>query len=74
MPFLAIWAHPNGPKKVPKSLQVNRMYAPTSKLKNKLLTKSLGPLSYKKRFETIKKRFFMLFLSILGQFGYPQIN
>jgi hypothetical protein len=57
---------------VPKGLQVDPMYDPISKLKNMPVTKSLGPLSYKKWFETIKKQFFMLFLATLGPFGYPQ--
>jgi hypothetical protein len=38
-----IWAPPNGPKKVHKGPQVDRMYVPMSKLENKPLTKSLGP-------------------------------
>jgi hypothetical protein len=38
----AIWAPSNGPKLVPKGLQVSGMYGPMSELKNKLLTKFLG--------------------------------
>jgi hypothetical protein len=32
---LAIWAAPNGHKKVHKGPQVGRMYGPMSKIKNK---------------------------------------
>jgi hypothetical protein len=38
--FWGIWALPNGPKKVHKSLQVGRMYVPMPRLKNKPLTES----------------------------------
>jgi hypothetical protein len=37
------WAPPNGPKKVPEGPQVSGMYGPMSELKNKPLTKLLGP-------------------------------
>jgi hypothetical protein len=40
--FKVIWARPNGPKKVPKGLQVGGMYGPMFKLKNKPLIKLLG--------------------------------
>jgi hypothetical protein len=39
----AIWVPQNGPKKVLKGLQVGWTYGPMSKLKNKPLTKLLGP-------------------------------
>jgi hypothetical protein len=39
----AIWAPPNGPKKVLKGLQVEYVYNLMYKLKNKRITKSLGP-------------------------------
>jgi hypothetical protein len=39
----AIWAPPNGPKKVPEGQQVGETYGPMSELKNKPLTKLLGP-------------------------------
>jgi hypothetical protein len=42
--FEAIWAPQNGPKKIHKGLQVSGMYDAMSKLKKKLLTKSIGPL------------------------------
>jgi len=42
--FLAFWAPPNGPKKVPNTGLVGRMNGPMSKLRNKPLTKSFGPL------------------------------
>jgi hypothetical protein len=50
MLFLAIWALQNGPKMMPEGLQVDQMYSLISKLKNKPLTKTLGPLSWKKWF------------------------
>jgi hypothetical protein len=39
----SIWAPPHGPKKVDEGIQVSRMYNPMSKLRNKPLTKTLGP-------------------------------
>jgi hypothetical protein len=42
--FKAIWASPNGSKKVHKALQVSGMYIPMSKHRNRPLRKSLGPL------------------------------
>jgi hypothetical protein len=44
MLFWGIWAPKNGPKKVLKGPQVSGMYAPMSKLENKPLIKSVGPL------------------------------
>jgi hypothetical protein len=44
--FYAVLGHlgtPNGPKKVLKGPQMDRMYVLMSKLENKPLTKSLGP-------------------------------
>jgi hypothetical protein len=41
--FGAIWAPPNGSKKVDKGLQVGKMYGSMCKNENKPLTKSLGP-------------------------------
>jgi hypothetical protein len=41
--FLAVWATPNGPRKVHKGPQVGGMYGLMSKNKNKPLTKALGP-------------------------------
>jgi hypothetical protein len=38
----AVWAPPNGPKKVAKGPQVGGRYGPMSKLKNKPQTKLLG--------------------------------
>jgi hypothetical protein len=57
----AIWAPPNEPKKVPKGSQVGRTYGPMRKLKDKHLTKLLGPFFKEKWFETTRKKFFMLF-------------
>jgi hypothetical protein len=37
------WAPPNGPQKMLKGLQVDKMYGSMSKLANKPLTKLLGP-------------------------------
>jgi hypothetical protein len=42
--FRAIWASPNGSKKVHKGLQINGMYGPMSKHRNRPLSKSLGPI------------------------------
>jgi hypothetical protein len=47
------------------------MYGQTSKLKNKPLTKSLGPLFQQKLSKTTRKQFFYALLAILGPFGYP---
>jgi hypothetical protein len=41
--FGAIWAPSNGPEKVPKGPQIGRRYDLMSKLKNKPVTKLLGP-------------------------------
>jgi hypothetical protein len=41
--FGAIWAPPNGPKQVPEGPQVGGTYGRITKLKNKPLTKLLGP-------------------------------
>jgi hypothetical protein len=73
--FFAIWAPPNRPKKDHKGLQVGRMNGPMSKLKNKPLTKSLGPLFKEKWSKTTRKLFcsmLLLFFSVL--FGHPQID
>jgi hypothetical protein len=59
---------------VPKGLQVDPMYDPISKLKNMPVTKSLGPLSYKKWFETIKKEFFYAVFSHFGAIWLPQMD
>jgi hypothetical protein len=40
--IVAIWATPNQPKKIPKGLQVGKMYGAMSKLKKKPLTRALG--------------------------------
>jgi hypothetical protein len=40
---LAIWATPNGTKKVYKGPHVGRTYGPMLELENRALTKSLGP-------------------------------
>jgi hypothetical protein len=42
--FLAICGPQNGPKMLHKGSQMGKMYGPMFKLKNKPLTKSLGPL------------------------------
>jgi hypothetical protein len=56
MLFWGIWAPPNGPKKVHKGPQADRMYVPMSKLEKKPLTKSLGVFFKEKLFKpTIKK-------------------
>jgi hypothetical protein len=39
--FFAVWASPNGPRKILKGLQVSGMYGSMSKIKNKPLTNSL---------------------------------
>jgi hypothetical protein len=68
----AIWAPPNGPKKVSKDPHVGGMYGPMCKVKNKPLTKSLRPLFMDKWFETTRKQVFMLFfISFWGHFGTP---
>jgi hypothetical protein len=68
MLFLAIMVPPNGPKMVYKDLQVSGRYDPMYELKNNPLTKSLGQL-LKKKWTTRKK---VLFLAILGPFGYAE--
>ena len=73
--FGAIWAPPNGPKKVLKDLQVEGTYGPMSKLKNKPLTKLFGPFFKEKWSETIRKQVFMLFFFFIsGPLGHPQMN
>jgi hypothetical protein len=50
------------------------MYGPMSKLKNKQLTKLLGPLFKAKWSKTTRKKFF---LNVLGHFGVskgPQVG
>jgi hypothetical protein len=56
--FEAIWATPNGPKKVLKGLQVECMYSFMYKLKNKPITKSLSPFFQEKWSKTTTKQFF----------------
>jgi hypothetical protein len=73
--FVAIWAPPYGPKKVPKGPQVGETFGVMSKLKNKPLTKLLGLFFLEKWSETTRKQFFILFVStILGPFGHPQMD
>jgi hypothetical protein len=67
--FGAIWALPNGPKKIPKSLQMGK-----TKLENKPLTKLFGSFLSEKLSETTRKQVFMLFISLLGPFGHPQMD
>jgi hypothetical protein len=64
--FGAIWEAPNGPKKVLKGPQVGGMYDPMSKLKNKPLTKSIGPFLQEKWSKTTRKQFFY---AVFGHFG-----
>jgi hypothetical protein len=72
MLFLAIWAPQNGPKKVHIGLQVGGMYGPIFKLKNKPVTKSVGPLFKKKWSKTTRKQVFTLFFVILGNPNGPK--
>jgi hypothetical protein len=58
------------PKKIYKD-----PHGPLSELKNKPLTKSLGPFLLGETIQNNhKNRFFILFLAILGLFGHPQID
>jgi hypothetical protein len=67
----AIWAPPNGPKKVPKGLQVDRIYGTMRKLINKPLTKLLGPFFKEKWSETSRKQVYMLFFFHFGAIWAP---
>jgi hypothetical protein len=42
--FFAVWAPPNGPRKVHKGPQVGGVYGRMSKNENKPLTKALGSI------------------------------
>jgi hypothetical protein len=63
------------PKKIYKDPQVGRMYGPLSELKNKPLTKSLGPFLLGETIQNNQKTgFFYCFFAILGSFGHPQMD
>jgi hypothetical protein len=55
---VAIWAPKNGPKEVPKGPQVGYMYSSMYTIKNKPLTKSLGPFFKEKWSKTSAKQVF----------------
>jgi hypothetical protein len=55
MPFLAIWAHPNGQKKVLRGPQVGGMYGSMSELEKRPLTKLLDPFFLEKWSKTTRK-------------------
>jgi hypothetical protein len=69
--FEAIWAPQNAPKKVPQGPQVGRTYGPISKLKNKPLTKLLGPYFYEKWSKTTRKQVSMRFFGHFGAIWAP---
>jgi hypothetical protein len=66
---LAIWAPPNGPKKVHEGLQVGRMYHPMSGLEKRPLTKLLDPFF---RRNGPKQPENSLFCAVFGHLGTPK--
>jgi hypothetical protein len=59
--FGAIWAPPDGPKKVLKGPQVGGRFGPMSKLRNMPVTKLLGPFFWEKWSKTTKTGFYAVF-------------
>jgi hypothetical protein len=55
MMFWGILAPPNGPKKVHRGPQVDRMYVPMFNLENRPLAISLGPFFKKKWYGATRK-------------------
>jgi hypothetical protein len=72
--FLAIlgsFGHPQIDPKIYSKSQVGEIYGAMSKLKNKLLTKWLGPLLKAKWSKTSRKQIFMLFFCHFGAIWAP---
>jgi hypothetical protein len=60
------------PKKYSKGPQVDGMYGPMSKHKNRRLTKSSGPLHKEKKSQTTRKQVFCAVFGPFGAIGAPK--
>jgi hypothetical protein len=77
--FYAFFGHLgplNGPKKIHKGPQVGGMYGPMSKLKNKPLTKALGPFFQDKWSKSTRKTICEIFEKqpLPPSLGIPDIS